>query len=218
MVRSVSIVGLGQTMASYFYAYMGELKPPTTHTWCINRLALLMPWADMCIAMDDRRWLLNAKQFRGAARAIDNTDMPIMTAEVYPEFPASIEYPLKWVCDRVPARTVLKNSINYALALAIARRYKEVIMWGCDFGSPDSAETIVAFKETSPHWRAFYTDEGFTQYSEPGMEENAFLLGIAEERGIKVIFPQGSTTLSRHRPHFYYGYMDPEVEDGILET
>tara|TARA_Y100000310_G_scaffold345664_1_gene467922 strand:- start:14655 stop:15311 length:657 start_codon:yes stop_codon:yes gene_type:complete len=218
-MATLSIVGCSQSMFSYVLAYMADRKPPTTRTWVINRMALVLQQADMCVAMDDRRWMQRQKQYRGVAKKIDSVGMPVMTSKVYPEYPNSVEYPLSYVLERVSCGNVLKNSVNFALALGIARRFKAITLWGCDFSPNDEYGTVKLYQETTPRWRAYYTEEGQRPTSEPGLEQTTWLMGLAEERGIDVRLPLNATLLERDRPHYLYGYMEnPLFPDTTNET
>lgn len=166
---------------------LSEIGQPFNEVWAINHMGKLLRDVDLIIAMDD---LMREKErYEGML----NTDVPVLTSKAYDEFNC-IEYPLREVIkDLNPTEssylgTYLRNSVTFAVAYAIYKKFDRISLYGCDF----------------------YYDGG--SKSEQARANCEFWLGFAHARGIKIEVSKGSTTLDMNKPHIFYGYKDqPQI-------
>lgn len=170
-------------------------------TWAINAIGLRIPH-DLLFHMDDCRVQ--------EARATDNPSVATLlellkghwgfiTSTAYPEYPGAIEFPLETVCRDLGV-TYLNNTTAYAVAWAIHSKVEELHLYGVDFSYPGQ-----------PH------------KAEKGRGCTEFLLGIAHERGMRIVVPETTTLLDANVPAHEkpYGYdaWDVVFEDGkVIKT
>ena len=135
-IKSVSIVALGHSADAYAHAVMEAKGKPTSKLWAINRAPMYLKDVDLCIAMDDHTWMERKENYPGVRAALLDLDIPVMTAKDY-GLKNYVEYPLKKVLKKIPHfdGRYLDNSINFALALAITMKIKEIRLYGCYFTS-----------------------------------------------------------------------------------
>lgn len=212
-IKSVAIVGTGQTGHQFAHHTMSELKKPVAKVWGINRVPLYLKHVDMGIAMDDHIWMNKKANFPGVREALLKLDTPIMTTTSYGQ-KNYVEYPLKRVLKAIPyfQGRFLDNSINYALALAITQKIKHIYLWGCDFQKPDSIDCEIDRRETIPTWRTYYKDEFMAGDCEPGGRWIYFLMAVAYERKLIIHLPHYGTLAGMHREKFFYGFLEqPEI-------
>jgi hypothetical protein len=168
-------------------ATIREIGEPFQEVWAINHMGKVLRDVDMVVLMDD----LRVEKHRYTDLLLEDT--PILTSKAYPEYPASVEYPINDVVNDM-GWMYLTNSVVYAVAFAMLRGAKRIGLFGCDFHYPGAAR------------------------SEQARANCEFLLGIAHERGIALEIPPGSTTMDMHVNTKFYGYAEqPEITraDGV---
>lgn len=208
---SLSIVACGPSAWQYIARGMVECGRPTDKVWAINRMGLMID-CDIIFAMDDRRWLKKHVEFGGAVDALEATGNLIITSVAYPEYPNTKPYPLEEVRLHFgnifePLDKLFDNSVNYALALAIARGYDPIWLYGYGFYDREDREYPEA-KEGDPWWRTYYYRENQRAVGEPGIEATHFLIGWALAKGQSIFITQGSSIMNADRKPYLYGYHD----------
>ncbi len=106
--------------------------------------------------------------------------IPLVTQEVFPDYPTSVKYPLEEVLARFPRR-YFTNSVSWMLALAIIEGYTDISLFGIDM--------------------AVASEYGFER---PSCE---YFLGYAEGMGINIHIPPESDLL---KTPFLYGFEDEQ--------
>lgn len=231
-MTSVSILGMGATLSSYLQDFESNgYQKPTDQVWAINSAGVWLRNCDMLIALDNfrRDTFMDGGKHRQYVKNILTSGIPIMTdvvdAELFEELeipPAAVEaYPLREVISSIwPEATSsshcfpwFQNSVNYALALAITRGFKEIRLYGCNFVANDNPFTIAAVAQEHverPYWWVYHMapiNKG-RRLGEPGLETTAFLIGICHERRIDLWIANGDSLMNRDRAMYWYGYED----------
>ena len=239
-MTSVAILGMGFSLFDYVQDFeSGGYKRPTDEVWGINSV---VSWLNpnlltMGIALDNfhRDMEMDDGKHKQYVENMVNSGLPILADVDYPEWPNVKAYPLKavlldiWPNATSSAQIIpdLENTINFAIALAIHRKFDEIWLYGCDFRRKDNPPTLYAvgdaLEKTKPWWFAYHNRQ-IVQHRrdmEPGEPCTMFLLGIAQERGISIRITHGSTLCNMDRGRYYYGYQyqpDPfnerEQDDG----
>jgi len=162
-------------------ATKSEIGEPFDEVWGINHMGKILKNLDMIVCMDDLR--------REQPRYTDMLlrDIPILTSTAYPEFPTSISYPVSEVVQDI-GWMYFTNSVVYAVAYAIHKKFKRISLYGCDFHYPG------------------------IDRSEEARANCEFMLGIAHARGITIEVCPGSTTMDMNKKTIFYGYdKQPDV-------
>lgn len=212
-IKSVAIIGTGHSAMGFAHHAMSELRKPVTKVWAINRVPFYLKNVDLCLAMDDHVWMNMKDHYPGVRAALFRQGVPIMTTKAY-NLKEYIEYPLKRVLKSIPyfEGRYLDNSINYALALAIQMKIKNIHLWGCDFQRHDSLECAIDRETEVPTWRTYYKEDFMAADVEPGGRWIYFLMGVACARELKIHLSVGGTLAGMHREKFFYGFVDqPEI-------
>lgn len=230
---SVSILGMGNTLFSYFQDYEREYKRPTDSVWAINSAGVWCHDIDMIIALDNFERDLRMDDGAHVTYVLNilKRGVPIMSDVTYPDWPKVQAYPLREVIADIWPQAKknedcfpwFQNTVNYALALAIARGYKHIRLYGCNFVMGDSPWTLSAIaeddaKQNLPYWFAYHRpaiNKG-RRIGEPGLETTCWLIGIAHARGITVHIPAGDSLMNADRAMYWYGPQtqpDPFEED-----
>ena len=204
-----------------------SIKRKFETVWTINLAAIpckIEP--DLVIAIDDFR-RDEAAEPGYVARLFAGHAAPVLTTIPYPEWPRSQAYPLSWVIEQLGcpppiARRLFDNSVNYALALAIARGARHIGLYGIGFtdGGQDwdeigerDWEGSKYYGDLRPDWFKYHGDRAlFTRApTEPGGEACHLLIGMAMEAGIEFSFWE-STLLNLDRESYFYGWSaQPDV-------
>jgi len=215
-VKTVAIAALSR---SGWGRWPGYVPMGADAVWCINNAhASYHIKPDLIVAMDSLQ--RDVKLHPQYVREITTAGVPVLSSVVSPKWPAVKLYPLNAVIKKIGlgqfARHVLDNTVNYTIALAIAAGVKEIRLYGCDFGhgyeKKDLAMSLYAFKldgyHNPPDWFKYYNRiiQPARAFGEPGGESQHFLLGIAHQRGIKIVLADDATTLNNDRDRFFYGY------------
>ena len=156
------------------------LGQPFDQVWAINHMGKLIKEVDLIFAMDD------LKKEEDRYNTMLTGDVPIMTSTVYPEYNC-IEYPLNDVLHDL-GQLYFKNTIAYAMAYAIHKKFERIGLFGCDF---------------------YYEDN--SARSEQARANCEFWMGVAHARGIKLEVSKGSTTMDMNKVNLLYGYAKQPV-------
>lgn len=193
MTKKLAIVAQGVSIADYLFYCMrhGGREYAVDEVWAINATGGVIHH-DLLFHMDDCK----VQEARGEAGNITIKNMMevikkhpnFFTSKVYPDYPGAKRYPLEEVCNNLRT-TYLNGTCAYALAYAIYRGvYEEVLLFGMDFYADGPNDSTAAL--------------------ESGRACVEFLIGIANERGIKVLIAPRSRLLDVHVPEDQkpYGY------------
>jgi hypothetical protein len=110
-------------------------------------------------------------------RWLQQSHIPIMMQERYPDVPASIKYPFGTMITEFP-RGYMTNTVAYMIALALMEGVTHIGIYGADYTG--DAE--------------YFRQRGCCEY----------WLGVAEGRGVQIVLPPGCDLLNR--PALLYGY------------
>lgn len=228
MSKSVAILAMGHSLSNYFGDFESNgYARPHDEVWGVNSV---MCWLGPKllthgIAMDNfnRDLKMDGGKYTQYVENMVTCGLPIIADVAYPEYPNVEAYPLKEVLDDIwpGAREFsghvapdLENTINFAIALAIHRKFEAIYLYGCDFRAPDNAYTIASVKEgleeIKPWWFAYH-DRNVVKHRrdlEPGEPTTMFLLGVAYQRGIHFQVTPGSTLCNMDRARYFYGYQE----------
>ena len=221
MNKSLSIVGMGHSLTDYLQDFERHYKKPTSETWGINSVGVWLRPIDKIIALDNFRRDLTMEGGKHVqyVRNILDSGIPIISDVADPEWPQVEAYPLERVVRNIwpsarrddHCRPGLANTINYALALAIADGFTEIRLYGCDFRRSDDKYLIYALADAhhdKPYWWPFHCRElvDHRRDLEPGEPQTMFLLGVAHQRGISIAIPPTSSLCDMDRAFYFYGY------------
>lgn len=200
--QSVAIVALGPSNHDYVAAACTKKDfLSADEVWLVNS-AINAFTGDKVFIMDDLKRI--EKRFPVWGSKLRTTHIPIVTSTAYPEFPTSVAYPLKEVCDHFQD-DYITGTVAYMLAYALSiESVKELYLFGCDYWYPGSKAV------------------------EPGMECVTYFLGIAKERKVNFRIPQSSVLLDAHmtkflpdgkrrRPMYGYDYNPGEAQKRIAD-
>jgi len=172
---SVAIVALGPSNHDYIAASCSKKDfLSVEEVWLVNSATNAIR-GDKVFILDDLKKL--EKRFPVWAANLKNSKTPIITSYAYDDYPSSVAYPIKEVCDHFQD-DYLTTSVAYMVAYAIYINVRELYLFGCDYWYPGSKAV------------------------EPGMECVTYYLGIARERGINFRIPQNSTLMDAHMTKF----------------
>lgn len=193
--ESVAIIAMGNSVQYYYRECImsGGARNFADEVWAINMLAGVIQ-ADRVIHMDDikiqeaRRDIAptanDKRKWSGMLDSFKEKSTPVYTSRAYPDYPATVEYPLEWVCNKL--QTYYMNStVSAAICLALAMGVKELKLYGADFAYP-----------------------GDTHRRERGRACCEFWLGWAARNGIRLHLPPVTNLLDYDVPEYekYYGY------------
>jgi hypothetical protein len=170
--------------------------------WGMNNLAahVSAPWS---------RWFeMHTPEFIEKNKAkwpeypewLKTTKIPVYMQKSYPEYPSSMEYPIKVIQDEMdrklnsPERKYFSSTVAYALMAAWVEEFEEIHIYGADMVKD--------------------TEYG---YQRPNCE---YLIGLLRGSGVKVHVPERSALLSGR---WMYGYEErpssglEDVQDSMNE-
>lgn len=188
--KHISIVGLGPSAGQYLSIAraVGGRHQYCDETWTINALGDVFA-CDRIFHMDDVR----IQQIRADAAPESNIAAmlkwlkthpgPIVTSRAHPDYPGLEEFPLEAVVNDCPFG-YFNSTAAYAVAYAVHHRVGKVSLFGCDFTYPDAHD------------------------AEKGRACVEYWLGMAVERGIKVVVPKTTSLLDacHTQAERFYGY------------
>lgn len=199
----VALVALGPSYLDYIRIAegVGNLSLLYDEVWAINGFGRVLQ-CDRVFHMDDVRiQQIRADGGNGKVGAMlewmKKHPGPIYTSRTHPDYPGLVEFPLEAVLNTVK-RPYMNSTVACAITLFIhemAERKKqginepeELACFGVDF--------------TYPNMRA----------AEEGRACCEFWLGVAQERGAKIIVPKSSSLLDTCKPGQIYGYDTLSIE------
>jgi SAM-dependent methyltransferase len=188
--KHVAIVGLGPSSAAYvdITKRMGGRRKFCDETWAINALGDVLA-CDRIFHMDDVR----VQEIRAAAQPDSNIagmlewlkthSGPVITSRLHPDYPGLVEFPLEAVVNEFP-NGYFNSTAAYAVAYAVWLGVEKISLFGCDFTYPSAHD------------------------AEKGRACVEFWLGMASERGIKLVAPKTSTLLDaiHTQAERFYGF------------
>lgn len=160
--------------------------------WAINHMGLRIGH-DLLFHMDDCK----VQESRDNSSIIPLVELlqvhpRFLTSKVYPDYPGAEAYPLADVVNCI-GTTYLNGTTAYAVAYAIFLQVEELHLYGCDFSYPNAHK------------------------AESGRGCVEHLLGIAKERGIRIVLPENTSLMDQnviHKPYGYDAYYVTFIEDG----
>lgn len=181
---SVSLVAMGPSRASYFSDALANSSPKgvSDEVWTINAMSGLIRH-DRAFILDDLRYFEKASREHKHLAGYSDwlRDLPLIyTSKAYPEFPNSVDFPLKEVVNSL-GFGYFNNTCAYALAYAIHIGVKTVRLYGMDYAS---------------------ADRGFAEAGRACME---YWVATAISRGMKV-WIAGDSSLCDQNKREFYGY------------
>lgn len=203
----VAIIGLGHSMAEYakITRGLGGRHRFSDQTWAVNALGSIIQ-CDKIFHMDDVR----IQEIRAKAKPESNTavmiqwmktcTIPIITSRPHPDYPATVPFPLVNVLNEFTTG-YFNSTMAYAVAYAIWIGAEKISLFGCDFTYPNAHQ------------------------AEKGRACVEYWLGMAAERGIKIVVPKASTLLDalHTQAERFYGYDTLELaitqnKDGVIDV
>ena len=166
--KKVALLGLGGSVENYKNDMCAStLSEEFDQVWALN-FGIKLYRHDIAFIMDDLR--VQSKKFPAYETAMKNHNRPIICPKAYPEFPASLEFPIREVVDFVKD-DYFSSTVGYAIALACMIGVKNMTFYGCDFFYPGQVR------------------------KEEGAQNAAYLLGLCREKGMDYRVTPGSTFL-----------------------
>jgi hypothetical protein len=157
--------------------------------WGVNQLGRFIPRADRWFQIH-HNWDTPALWAKGTDQRqwIRESPIPVYMIDCDPDLPSSVRYPLERVMAELKTHDYFTSTIAFMVALAIAEGFETIGIYGID---------LIIGREY--------------QFEKPCVE---YLLGIANERGIRIHKPDGCALLwQSHR----YGYQE-EPEFGFYSV
>ena len=183
---------------------------------------------DLIVAMDDLERDVSVEP--EYVKAITEQGCPVLSTRSFEQWPNVQPYPLdevvNWLEDEVcqgdlPACKFLDNSINYAIALCLARGVKKIGLSGVQLTAPyrerDLSRATSRWKKRgyghAPWWFRYYDRQvlknRFAQ--EAGWEAMHCLIGFGLAKGVWFEWGSDASIMNSDREDFYYGYNDVEL-------
>lgn len=188
--KHVAILGLGPSSAQYvaIAKSLGGRRKYCDEVWGINAFGDVLI-CDRVFHMDDVR----IQEIRAAAAPESNIagmlewlrkhPGPTVTSRLHPDYPGLVEFPLEDVINECP-NGYFNSTAAYAVAYAIWLGVEKISLFGCDFTYPGAHD------------------------AEKGRACVEFWLGVASERGIKIVVPKTTSLLDalESQAKRFYGY------------
>lgn len=165
-------------------SWKGVKQADVDEVWAINMMVIRIRH-DLAFAMDD----LALQEERAKTNDSVHSLLEMLeihpkfyTSTVYPKYEGAMSYPLEDVVNSVG--TYLNSTVAHAVAYAIHKGVQELHLYGCDF--------------SYPHAHKAESGRGCVEH----------LLGIAKERGIRIVLPPDTTLMDQCVPDDAkpYGY------------
>lgn len=186
----VVILGMGPSLDQYtnLVKRIGNRKWLADEVWAINMLGDLFQ-CDYVFHMDDiriqeiRAKALPESNIAAMVEWIKTSKVPVITSRGHPDYPALVEFPLEDVLNELKY-DYFNSTAAYAVAYAIFLGVKKISIFGCDYTYPNAHD------------------------AEKGRACVEFWLGMAAERGIKIVIPQKSSLMDAmyDQQERFYGY------------
>lgn len=196
----IAIVAMGPSRTEYLSDCVSQSSrwQVADHVMAINAMAGVIQH-DSAVIMDRLSYFGPAARdgnapLQGYSDWLPFHKGPIYTCEVIPEYPGSVQYPLKEVLQDL-GFAYFNSTVAYALALAIHWKPKMIRLYGCDFLQND-------------------TNDG-----RKGRACVEYWIATAIARGIKVYLPKSTTLCDSSTGRTLYGYgTQPDVEALLQKT
>ena len=186
----VTLLGLGPSLDDYtnITRRLGGRHRYCDEVWTMNALGSVLQ-CDKIFHMDDVR----IQEIRARAKPESNTaamlewminsNIPVITSRPHPDYPTLRPFPLRQVLNEFNTG-YFNSTAAYAVAYAMWAGAEKISLFGCDFTYPDAHD------------------------AEKGRACVEFWLGMAAERGIKIVVPRNSTLLDaiHSQADRFYGY------------
>ncbi len=192
----VVILGLGPSLDQYtdLVKRIGNRKWLADEVWGINMLGDIFN-CDYIFHMDDvriqeiRAKALPESNIAAMLEWMKTSKTPIITSRVHAEYPALVEFPLEDVLNEVKY-DYFNSTAAYAVAYAIFLGVKKISCFGMDYTYPNAHD------------------------AEKGRACVEFWLGMAAERGIKIVIPQKSSLMDAiyTQQERFYGYDTMKID------
>lgn len=186
----VVILGLGPSLDQYtdMVKRIGNRKWLADEVWGINMLGDIFN-CDYIFHMDDiriqeiRAKALPESNIAAMVEWIKTSKVPVITSRGHEDYPALVEFPLEDVLNDLKY-DYFNSTAAYAVAYAIFIGVKKISCFGMDYTYPNAHD------------------------AEKGRACVEFWLGMAAERGIKIVIPQKSSLMDAmyDQQERFYGY------------
>ena len=191
-------------------------------TWAINNAGYAYGFLpDLIVAMDDLQRDWDSGHHEAYVEAIVNTGCKVYSARSHEQWPTVEPYPLKEVLDKLGMRpshwSLFDNSCCYALALALARGFERIGLYGFDFVRPyDKMDLKVEnFRwklkgYDCPDWFAYHAENVVWKRApqEPGYESLHWWIGFGTAKGVEIELGPNTAIMNRDRTPHFYGYQE----------
>jgi len=127
-------------------------------------------------------------------------DKPIITSRAYPEWPTSVEYPIRDVCQEfgLPLGMAMYSTVDYMIALGIHEKVDQMDLYGIDCSHPKREERT---RVSIAMWIGVAMSKGvrvttkpgsfFQWYTQSGVAYEQGLYGYAGPPRIEDLIPSG---------------------------
>lgn len=187
--KKLAIVAMGNSMKDYMYVNFDKERSENIadEVWAINSMAFIIK-NDMAVMMDDAKELEGRRAAYAERIKKELGNHPILTSRAYPDYPQMIQYPLADVLSEFQYQ-YFNGSVAYALAYALWRGYRNIVIYGCDY---------------------MYDHK-------PGVYERGrgcleFWIAVGSERGAQIGVAKSSTLMDSNNLRFY-GYREQPMFD-----
>ncbi len=142
----VAILANGDTVKNYFKR-LSHLPKKYEKVWCLNQQAT---WegldVDRCFVMDDLKLRMPFYAGYEFCEWLKTYDKPIVTSKAYPEWPTSVNYPIKDVAYYfgLPLGVSFYSTVDYMIALAVYEGATGIDLFGVDMLTKTSDEMRAA--------------------------------------------------------------------------
>ncbi len=188
----IAILANGESVKNYTN---NIVKVQFDEVWGLNQAAT---WKgvtlDKCFVMDDLKLRMPFYAGYDFTEWLKTYDRPIITSKAYLEWPTSVDYPIRDICQYfgIPAGIAMYSTPDYMIALAVYLGATEIHLFGVDLTS----KTLHEMRIATAHW-----------------------IGVAHARGVAVKTYHGSMFQYITNPGHcmecgMYGYAKrPRIED-----
>lgn len=215
--NSIAIVAMGETRRIFENSIMSlKHQKLVDQVWVGNLMAIMLDpvWYDVIWMMDDIPEKMEPVLSTEQLTALKAKPRPIITSTAYPEWPTTVEYPVKDVLRKLGTACIPDTTTAWAMAYAIYRfatdrSHGHIKLYGTDFNLWHVPEMIKDYQRQ--------TD---TEIAIRGRSCMTYLIGLALGLGMEVQLPDQSDLLGgasfRANPKFY-GYRDGYDVAGLFK-
>ena len=196
--KNVILVGNGETGMAYQPDSKSVFTGPEktdAKLWVVNNGFMRLPTASLVWSMDDLKgpaW--NAHRQRNLwFEALRKAEIPVMTAQAYEEYPATVTFPIQQVAETLGLAGYYAETIDYALAWGLYAGIASLEIHGCDYWEMDRR----AQRACAEFWLGWYASRR---------------IPLRINEGSKLITVPYCDQVNRHVPGFY-GYLTNPLVD-----